>query len=955
VAGDNIGSVALEIQAALDAASWNAAQAAAQSQGRIIGTQLAKAIQDTVNQQTITITPRVDGVSGGRIAGNLFDQFRQQATPPPLPPAVPPGYLQQLQAAQAGQAGLAQSLGQTAAAGGQAAGGLGQVSGAINALAAGVKGFLALELVQVLGRIGGAAIGAARGLVQLAGEQQKINAALKFLSGSEAAAIQLRDTIFNLSQSTPFSNDQIKGVARQYLAVGIEAEKLEGTINRIGAVATQAGQPLERIALIYGQIFAKGRLQGQEVLQLQEAGVSITRQLEQVTGLYGTALQDAISRGQIGIPQVNAAITLLTGNMEALAEAGKATDNALRGISDKAQQFEKELAASLAPAFTGVFNVVNDAFNQLFDGNPSKFRKELFAPLAEEARRFTEQLEKNPELVQALASAINSLATTGVQILVRAFEGINAALEQNPEGLKNAIIQIELALRRSLIIAEGLINAIAIAGRLQDVANPLTLRNPFERAGDLAGVINDGFQNSIDTAQRLADANPLEIDLTVKPPEARELAGGFDNGPDRAAQGRQAQILAQQAEQVARINDQRQSIVAAATREATLAEEVNGIYNDRTLSFQAQQAAVAAITGQLEQQERFARALEEYDRARAEFARLQASQAAQASAGQDAAASNARRGAQSAAESIEGAFDGAAARLLGTGEAAGQAARAAGQGAAETVGGIGAAASSQLDQARLRVLQAGEDFRKVVSQLSQELNRNVAQAAAALQRGDVLDLRVTGADRVTQGIADAFEIGTARVVEVFDFAQSLITQAGGSVTTVGQALIDQLGREGVALVDGFNRSFEAAKEAAANLAQAADRLQGSRAGLERAGLLSATAQQQGIERALSQIRQTGFGNSDINQQALAQAIRDGLRSDNPLAALSSLADQLRANFGARQDVDSAAKTFKDATERAAASQDNLAAAINQLIPQIAVSVSVPVGSSVTSNAEVRYN
>jgi hypothetical protein len=147
VAGDNIGSVALEIQAALDAASWNAAQAAAQSQGRIIGTQLAKAIQDTVNATPIQIRPQLAGVN--------LDQFRQQAiTPPSVPPPIPPAYFQQLQAAQSSAAGLSGELSKVAPAAANASTGLNGMASAANLLQTAFKAFLALQVVNSIRAVG---------------------------------------------------------------------------------------------------------------------------------------------------------------------------------------------------------------------------------------------------------------------------------------------------------------------------------------------------------------------------------------------------------------------------------------------------------------------------------------------------------------------------------------------------------------------------------------------------------------------------------------------------------------------------------------------------------------------------------------------------------------------------------------------------------------------------------
>jgi tape measure domain-containing protein len=965
VAGDNIGSVALEIQAALDAASWNAAQAAAQSQGRIIGTQLAKAIQDTVNATPIQIRPQLAGVN--------LDQFRQQAiTPPSVPPPIPPAYFQQLQAAQSSAAGLSGELSKVAPAAANASTGLNGMASAANLLQTAFKAFLALQLVNSIRAVGD--------------ESQR-------------------------------SKIQIETLAAAYG----EVEEAAASVNRVAAVL---GISTLRARQEFAQLFAELRPTGAGIREIEVLLVGLNKALQlsgaQAAEAEGALLQikQALGLGTLQGQELAAVLKSVPVLAKAIAEELGVNVAELRKLGSEGKitgdiifEATKKLASEAAPAQTAIANI---------------------------GVAFTNLRERVAEAIgPAVVDVVSKLSAT-VTVLARSIENGSGAITSFAAGfveIAKVIGPIVIGVKLYTTAIQALAAAKLGAAKAQAVLLALTGPGGWKILAGAAAAVTAAFVG-IDKVSESVSAGIGEIGQEIESLQKQFEEGLADAFWKNAEDGALATSAAtEQAEKkvadlntrIAQAAAERQKIIAASQQEGQLAAEVNAIYNDRTKSFEEQQAAVEAVTSALEKQTQFADKLARLDEVRAQLQERQAQEAQarleqlrqQASQPTDIEIAFANAGDGSSLKQLERDLEGSYARIaadfnrglaqLGSdarvdprfdtneqitrgellkriaeqrraaqnagevvdaaGNSAAAAVAGAGQAAAQSVDAVGGAAGAAIDDSATKALAAALQFaelQRTESQLVAEikalqneiatgLSRTIAQAASGLARGDVLSLDGSAIDRASRSIADAFEIGTARVVEVFDFAQSLITQAGGSVTTVGQALIDQLGREGVALVDGFNRSFEAAKEAAANLAQAADRLQGSRAGLERAGLLSATAQQQGIERALSQIRQTGFGNPDINQQALAQAIRDGLRSDNPLAALSSLADQLRANFGARQDVDSAAKTFKDATERAAASQDNLAAAINQLIPQIAVSVSVPVGSSVTSNAEVRYN
>ncbi len=399
----------------------------------------------------------------------------------------------------------------------------GGLFGDVGAELGALKGGLASGALAAAGvAVAVGAIGFA--VVQAAGDAQKLTAAFTGLTGSASAAAALRQELFTLSKATPFKNDELLGAAQRFLAVGVEAENLGGTINRIGALAAQSGQSLDRVGLIYAQVFAKGRLQGEENLQFLEAGIDLNSQLAKVTGLSGQALQDAMSKGKISINDVNQAIVLATGSMAALEGAGQSVSVKFANIGDNVQQVFLGFAQSITPALSAAFDVINQAFDRLFPSLESI--TQFFSPLTKEAQRFAELLEKNPRVVEALALAFESLLNTAITPIIEGIGSINEGLEANPQGLIDSIVQLELRLRQAALTASGLVKIITAPARF---------------GGILSGEARSQVDAGLKDIGSAVNAKPIEVpvNLQVEEQKVTALAGDLTNklaaGVDQSA------------------------------------------------------------------------------------------------------------------------------------------------------------------------------------------------------------------------------------------------------------------------------------------------------------------------------------------------------------------------------------------------------------------------------------
>ena len=381
-----------------------------------------------------------------------------------------------------------------------------------------------LAAAAVVG-IGGAA-------VQSAGSVQKLQAAFTGLTGSAEAASKLRQQLFDLSKTTPFKNEEILQASQRFLAVGVSVESLNGTINRVGTLAAQSGQPLERLALIYAQVYAKGRLQGEENLQLLEAGVDLSQELAQVTGLTGSALQDAMSKGQIGIDAFNKALMLATGDMTALQQAGKAVDVQFNNIGDNLGQLFGGFAQAISPALSAAFKVINDIFDAAFPDLNSIV--DFFAPLTDEAKRFAEVLGSSPGIIEIVAAGLKNLGEVIIQNIADGLSFVSDLLAKvDQKKFIQGFINAELVVRRLYLAASALGAQLVKNAELsfRAFSNPIQFGKDIKEAGGFGKFIEKEYKDVERKWNAWANSEPLTFPETngEGPGQVDGIAGNLSN------------------------------------------------------------------------------------------------------------------------------------------------------------------------------------------------------------------------------------------------------------------------------------------------------------------------------------------------------------------------------------------------------------------------------------------
>lgn len=196
---------------------------------------------------------------------------------------------------------------------------------------------------------------------------------LKVLTGSLGNAQKIIKELQQFGAVTPFTSAELIETAKRLKAFGFETEKIVDVTKRLGDIAGATGADLGGIATAFGQIQAKGRLQGEELLQLQERGVDLQGTLRKEYGLTAEEFQKALSKGQIGADAVSFALEKLTEKGGKYADGAIAQSDTLNGklstLTDSIDGIARSLGEILSPALKDIFdlaiattNAINEAF-----------------------------------------------------------------------------------------------------------------------------------------------------------------------------------------------------------------------------------------------------------------------------------------------------------------------------------------------------------------------------------------------------------------------------------------------------------------------------------------------------------------------------------------------------------------------------------------------------------------
>jgi len=233
-------------------------------------------------------------------------------------------------------------------------------------------------------------------------ELERQTKSLEVLTGSLGNARNIISELQQFGAVTPFTSSELIETAKRLKAFGFQTEEVVDVTKRLADVAGATGADLGGIATAFGQIQAKGRLQGEELLQLQERGVSLQDELQKMYGLTADEFRKALEGGRISADAVNLALQNITKTGGKYAGGAIAQSDALAGkfstLIDGIENISRAIGTVLSPALKGALGLAIDVVNSINAainaqkrlsgfGISDDERNKLFRQATEEARQ----------------------------------------------------------------------------------------------------------------------------------------------------------------------------------------------------------------------------------------------------------------------------------------------------------------------------------------------------------------------------------------------------------------------------------------------------------------------------------------------------------------------------------------------------------------------------------------
>lgn len=236
-------------------------------------------------------------------------------------------------------------------------------------------------------------------IVQVRGQFQQLEIAFGTMLGSEEKANALMQQMINTAAHTPFDLQGVAEGAKQLLAYGESADKVNDTLVRLGNIASGLSIPLNDIVYLYGTTMVQGRLYAQDVRQFTGRGIPLVKELAQMYGVTAEEINNMVSAGKIGFPDVEKVLNKLT-------DAGGQFYNLM----------EKQSAS-----LTGMISNLEDAWDSMLN-DIGKQNQDAFAGAIESATYLVEHYQTIINVLKAVAVGygtvkaaivLNTLATKG--------------------------------------------------------------------------------------------------------------------------------------------------------------------------------------------------------------------------------------------------------------------------------------------------------------------------------------------------------------------------------------------------------------------------------------------------------------------------------------------------------------------------------------------------------------
>lgn len=346
-------------------------------------------------------------------------------------------------------------------------------------------------------------------------EMEQHTTSLEVMLGSASKASAMIEKMRDFAAKTPLTLENVISGGSLLMSYGVDESNLIDTMTKLGDLASGNAEKMDRITLAYGQMLAKGKVTGEELMQMTEAGVPLQTALAESIGVTGEEFSKMVSKGEVGIDALNKAITgLTTGNGKfagMMEKQSQTMQGMLSTLQDNLSEFMRKMGEG---AFGEVKSALQEASDLLAeweeDGTLDKWAQGVGVLLKNLIAFLKQAISVGLDFKEAIIAGAVALGTFKVAI------GIGNIISTTVLRIKEFGIATELAtIKQKAFNATGAANPYVLMASL--LATLVVDTIAFTSASDDAKKSIDELKDSADGAKDKADelSNVLERYKTI--------------------------------------------------------------------------------------------------------------------------------------------------------------------------------------------------------------------------------------------------------------------------------------------------------------------------------------------------------------------------------------------------------------------------------------------------------
>lgn len=220
---------------------------------------------------------------------------------------------------------------------------------------------------------------------------EQANVQFGVMLGSAEKASKLVNELQNMANVTPFETQDLLDASKTLLNFGTNLEEILPDLQMLGDISGGNRERMRSMTLAFSQMSSAGRLMGQDLLQMINAGFNPLQVISEKTGKSMAELKDEMGEGKISVEMVKQAFK------DATSEGGR-----FYGMMEKQSE-----------TLEGRFSTLNDAYTLMIrsisDGALPVIKQEVI--------EVTKLVEKTTENIAAFKewAAVNQTTLYGLQ------------------------------------------------------------------------------------------------------------------------------------------------------------------------------------------------------------------------------------------------------------------------------------------------------------------------------------------------------------------------------------------------------------------------------------------------------------------------------------------------------------------------------------------------------------